>query len=327
MDFSSAADELYGVRPAEFVAARKRLAAAARDAGDRALAKRIGGLRRPTLSAWAVNLLARSARDDLGRLLDVGEGIRSAWGSGGGLGDLEQRRARLVDALVRTAGELAADAGNPLREQAVREVEDTLQAATVDADVADEVRRGRLSQPRSHTGFVPAGFPMSPGDERERAEPEAGEAETEEKPPEEKRPEKTSRKKTAPQKTAPQKTVPEETAGEEKAPGRAKAGVTRTSAASRRRAETLRRRAEAAERRLAEREERAAAAREQADAASAEVGRLRRELERAVAARDAAVRRAERAEQNRDRARAEAEEARTAAREAGSAADRDARHA
>lgn len=327
MDFSSAADELYGVRPAEFVAARKRLAAAARDAGDRALAKRIGGLRRPTLSAWAVNLLARSARDDLGRLLDVGEGIRSAWGSGGGLGDLEQRRARLVDALVRTAGELAADAGNPLREQAVREVEDTLQAATVDADVADEVRRGRLSQPRSHTGFVPAGFPMSPGDERERAEPEAGEAETEEKPPEEKRPEKTSRKKTAPQKTAPQKTVPEETAGEEKAPGRAKAGVTRTSAASRRRAETLRRRAEAAERRLAEREERAAAAREEADAASAEVGRLRRELERAVAARDAAVRRAERAEQNRDRARAEAEEARTAAREAGRAADRDARHA
>lgn len=327
MDFSSAADELYGVRPAEFVAARKRLAAAARDAGDRALAKRIGGLRRPTLSAWAVNLLARSARDDLGRLLDVGEGIRSAWGSGGGLGDLEQRRARLVDALVRTAGELAADAGNPLREQAVREVEDTLQAATVDADVADEVRRGRLSQPRSHTGFVPAGFPMSPGDERERAEPEAGEAETEEKPPEEGRPEKTSRKKTAPQKTAPQRTVPEETAGEEKAPGRAKAGVTRTSAASRRRAETLRRRAEAAERRLAEREERAAAAREEADAASAEVGRLRRELERAVAARDAAVRRAERAEQNRDRARAEAEEARTAAREAGRAADRDARHA
>lgn len=327
MDFSSAADELYGVRPAEFVAARKRLAAAARDAGDRALAKRIGGLRRPTLSAWAVNLLARYARDDLGRLLDVGEGIRSAWGSGGGLGDLEQRRARLVDALVRTAGELAADAGNPLREQAVREVEDTLQAATVDADVADEVRRGRLSQPRSHTGFVPAGFPMSPGDERERAEPEAGEAETEEKPPEEGRPEKTSRKKTAPQKTAPQRTVSEETAGEEKAPGRAKAGVTRTSAASRRRAETLRRRAEAAERRLAEREERAAAAREEADAASAEVGRLRRELERAVAARDAAVRRAERAEQNRDRARAEAEEARTAAREAGSAADRDARHA
>lgn len=327
MDFSSAADELYGVRPAEFVAARKRLAAAARDAGDRALAKRIGGLRRPTLSAWAVNLLARSARDDLGRLLDVGEGIRSAWGSGGGLGDLEQRRARLVDALVRTAGGLAADAGNPLREQAVREVEDTLQAATVDADVADEVRRGRLSQPRSHTGFVPAGFPMSPGDERERAEPEAGEAETEEKPPEEGRPEKTSRKKTAPQKTAPQRTVSEETAGEEKAPGRAKAGVTRTSAASRRRAETLRRRAEAAERRLAEREERAAAAREEADAASAEVGRLRRELERAVAARDAAVRRAERAEQNRDRARAEAEEARTAAREAGRAADRDARHA
>ncbi|MCP9985152.1 hypothetical protein [Actinomadura madurae] len=226
MDFSSAAGELYGVPPAEFVERRKRLAQEAKADGDAALAKRIGGLRRPTLSAWAVNLLARSASGELDDLLDVGEEMRAAWSAGRGVGDLEQRRAGLVRALVRRAADLAAEAGGPLREQAVREVEDTLQAATVDAGVAEEVRAGRLPQPRSHTGFVPAGFPMAPAEKRER--------------PESKREEKPARRPR-----------------EKKEPERARSNVTRTSAARAKRAETLRKRAEQAERKLAEREERA----------------------------------------------------------------------
>ncbi|NYD52180.1 hypothetical protein BJY14_008163 [Actinomadura luteofluorescens] len=298
MDFSSAADELYGVPPADFVETRKRLVQEAKGAGDAALAKRIGALRRPTLSAWAVNLLARSAADELTGLLDVGEEMRAAWGSGRGLGDLEQRRARLVGSLVRTAGELAADAGGALREQAVREVEDTLQAATVDAGVAEEVREGRLPQPRSHSGFVPAGFPMAPEDRDERAKPEPREKPAKREPAGEKRP---SGKKAEP----------------------ARSNVTRTSAARARRAETLRKRAEEAEDKLAEREERADAAQREVQEASTKVGRLRHELERAIAERDAASRRADRAEQNRARAEEVAREARKAATEARRAAARD----
>lgn len=298
MDFSSAAGELYGVPPADFVATRKRLAQEAKDGGDAALAKRIGALRRPTLSAWAVNLLSRSAAAELDRLLDVGAELRAAWGSGGGLRDLEQRRAGLVGSLVRTAGDLAAEAGSALREQAVREVEDTLQAATVDEAVAGEVREGRLAQPRSHTGFVPAGLPMAPPGGKEREKPKAKEP---------------KKPRQAP-------------AGEKPKPERPKTNVTRTSAARARRAETLRRRAEEAERKLAERAERADEAKRAAEEASAEVGRLRHELDRAVADRDAAARRAERAEQNRARAREAAREASEAAAEARRAADRDARH-
>ncbi|GAA2444567.1 hypothetical protein GCM10010191_71580 [Actinomadura vinacea] len=162
MDFDGAADELYGVVPGEFMETRKRLVQEARSAGDGALAKRIGSLRRPTLSAWAVDLLSRSAGDELDQLLDVGARLREAWSSGGGIGGLEQRRGELVGRLVRRARALAEEAGQPLRDPAVREVEDTLQAAAVDAEVAEEVARGRLAQPRSHTGFVPAGFPLSP---------------------------------------------------------------------------------------------------------------------------------------------------------------------
>ncbi|WP_396449438.1 hypothetical protein [Actinomadura sp.] len=299
MDFSSAADELYGVPPAEFVAARKRLARRAKEDGDAALAGRLGALRRPTMSAWAVNLLSRSAAGDLDRLLDVGAEMRSAWGSGSGLRDLEQRRADLVAALVRTAADLAARSGGALREQAVREVEDTLQAATVDAEIAEEVREGRLTQPRSHTGFVPAGFPMAPQGGKRRTKREPG-------------PEPGRRPGPEPEEEPVPKKEP-------------KTNVTRTSAARARRAETMRRRAAEAERKLAERAERADEARREAEEASAEVGRLRRELDRAVAARDAAARRAERAEQNRARAEEAAREAREAAAEARRAAGRDAR--
>ena len=305
MDFSSAADDLYGVLPADFVETRKRLAQEARKEGDAALAKRIGALRRPTLSAWAVNLLARSAADEIAGLLDVGEEMRAAWGSGRGLGDLERRRAGLVASLVRTAGRLAADAGNALREQAVREVEDTLQAATVDAAVAEEVREGRLSQPRSHSGFVPAGFSTAPADRQEGAKAKPADRPARQKPPTEKKAEPES--KAEPQKKA----EPE------------RSNVTRTSAARAKRAETLRKRAEQAEDKLAEREERADAARREAREASARVGHLRHELERAIAERDAASRRADRAEENRARAEEAAREAREAAAEARRAADRD----
>ncbi|MEV4003299.1 hypothetical protein [Actinomadura sp. NPDC049753] len=299
MDFSSAADDLYGVLPADFVETRKRLAREARKEGDAALAKRIGALRRPTLSAWAVNLLARSAADEIAGLLDVGEEMRAAWGSGRGLGDLERRRAGLVASLVRTAGRLAAEAGGALREQAVREVEDTLQAATVDAGVAEEVREGRLSQPRSHSGFVPAGFSAAPADRKERAKATPGERPARQKPPPERKAEPAGKAEPA------------------------RSNVTRTSAARAKRAETLRKRAEQAEDKLAEREERADAARREMREASAKVGHLRHELERAIAERDAASRRADRAEENRARAEEAAREARETAAEARRAADRD----
>jgi DNA segregation ATPase FtsK/SpoIIIE-like protein len=158
VDLFNAVHELYGVKPEEFMDTRKRLVTEARTAGAADLAKEIGALRRPTLSAWAVNLLAREAGEDVGRLLEVGAGLRAAWASGDAISGFEQRRNELVDLLVWTARRLAEDAGRPLREPAVREVEETLQAAAVDPEVAEDVRVGRLSQPRSHAGFVPAGF-------------------------------------------------------------------------------------------------------------------------------------------------------------------------
>jgi hypothetical protein len=163
VDLSAVANELDEGAPEEFVERRKQLAAEAKKAGDADLAKGIAGLRRPTVSAWAVNRLARSAPDEVGRLLDLGAELRSAWAAGERVGELDQRRGALIARLLRTAHSLADEAGRPLREPAAREIEDTLHAATMDPEVAEEVRSGRLAQPRSYAGFVPAGGLPEPG--------------------------------------------------------------------------------------------------------------------------------------------------------------------
>ncbi|MDQ0938536.1 hypothetical protein [Streptomyces sp. V1I1] len=65
MYLQTIADELYGLYPADFIAARNEHAAAARKAGDRKLAGDIQSLRRPTLSAWASNQLVRRQPDQV----------------------------------------------------------------------------------------------------------------------------------------------------------------------------------------------------------------------------------------------------------------------
>lgn len=156
--------------PSEFVQTRRRLADAAQAGDDEAAAKRIRALRRPTVSAWAVNLLVREQGDLVGELLELGEEIRRGWAEGEEPARFDRVRNLAVAEAVRVAGVLVEATGRPLGEQAAHEVEETLQAAIVDADAAEEVRSGRLTHPRSHAGFAVPEAP-APGE----AAPAAGE--------------------------------------------------------------------------------------------------------------------------------------------------------
>ncbi|NGN65456.1 hypothetical protein G5C51_16325, partial [Streptomyces sp. A7024] len=146
MDLESIAEELYGLPPSEFTAARDRHVAAARKAKDPALAKQLAALRRPTLAAWASNLLVRSQPAQVDTLLRLGEGLRDAQAAlaGDQLRELSRRRGALVGELARAARRLAAEAGNPVGEAVQQEVESTLHAVLADPGVAEEWAAGRL---------------------------------------------------------------------------------------------------------------------------------------------------------------------------------------
>ncbi|HEY0239422.1 MAG TPA: hypothetical protein VGC37_12310, partial [Friedmanniella sp.] len=154
-DLEDAASELYALAPEEFVGARTARVKQARAAKDRALADQIGALRKPTRTAWLVNLLAREDPDAVGTLLGLGDALRTAQDQrdGGALRDLSAQRRRQIDALVRRGTALARDAGHPPSESTLNEAAQTLQAALGDAKVAEQVRGARLAGAAVYGGF------------------------------------------------------------------------------------------------------------------------------------------------------------------------------
>ncbi|MFF4037947.1 hypothetical protein [Streptomyces sp. NPDC001816] len=159
MDLDAVADELYGLRPEEFVAARDRYAAQARTSGEQALAREIAALRRPSLAAWAGNLLVRGLPDEVQPLLVLGEELRRAHREldGPQLRLLARRQREVIGALGRQARRLAAEAGHPVGEGVQREVEETLHAVLADPEAAREWAAGRLVKPLgAATGFPEA---------------------------------------------------------------------------------------------------------------------------------------------------------------------------
>ncbi|GAA2784749.1 hypothetical protein [Saccharopolyspora taberi] len=155
MDVDEAVRALYRVPPPDFVAERDRQAALARDGGDGHLAAELKKQRKPVLAAWAVNLLAGSARKQLDALVDVGARMRSAQRDlrADEVRTLDRERARLQRELTATAVKLAEQAGHPLGGQAVQQVEQTLHAAVSDPSQAAQVQAGTLVKPLSYSGF------------------------------------------------------------------------------------------------------------------------------------------------------------------------------
>ncbi|ASR38499.1 hypothetical protein BAY61_29780 [Prauserella marina] len=174
-DFDSVADELYGLRREEFTSARADAATRAKKAGEKDLAARIMGLRKPTIAAELVNRLARSLPDELGELTELGDALRGAHSelAGDALRELSKRRHDLVASLTAEATGLASE---QVSESVSREVSETFEAALAERRIADEVALGRLSTAlRPEVGFGADWLGSAPVKRRVKAKGEAAE--------------------------------------------------------------------------------------------------------------------------------------------------------
>jgi hypothetical protein len=155
VNLAQVADELYALAPAEFRAARDGRAAQERAAGRQELADAIAKLRRPTVSAWLVNQLAREAADQVGRLLALGESLREAQQelAGDRLRDLSAQRRETITPLIQAAKRIASGAGQSVSAGVEREILATFEAALADPDAADAVRSGWLTSALSYVGL------------------------------------------------------------------------------------------------------------------------------------------------------------------------------
>ena len=171
-----AAEELYGLPPAEFTRARDERAKELRKSGDREAADGVKALRKPTVAAWALNQLARQRRKELGRLLKAGEGLRAAQEellAGGDRSAFQKAAAaerELVADLTGATQEIVSKAGERPGAGLDEKVSATLHAAALDEDVAEELRAGRLTREREAIGgFGAAGTFDAPADSPSRA--------------------------------------------------------------------------------------------------------------------------------------------------------------
>jgi chromosome segregation ATPase len=147
---------MYESPPDGFVAARSAAIADAKKAGDSDAVKRLTALRKPTVAAWLVNLLALRRPELIDELVELATALRTAQRSlqGEQLRELSDQRRQIVSALVREARRLAvAEDRGMAGKLPLGEVEATLTAALAEPEVAAQVRTGRLIRAATYAGF------------------------------------------------------------------------------------------------------------------------------------------------------------------------------
>lgn len=176
-DTDGIVSDLYGTPLEEFTERRNEMAKGLKAAGDDETAKVVGSLRKPKLSAWAVNQLVRRSSGDLEGLIEATEEAASAE-TAASLREAARARQRIIARLAEVAGGILTEAGHAASANTLQEVVQTLQA-TSDPEAREAVLRGDLAEPLAPSGLglgtgsgsqVLDDAPTDPNEERRRAE-------------------------------------------------------------------------------------------------------------------------------------------------------------
>lgn len=138
-------DRIFGGDPAAFIEGRNTLAKKLRDDGDAAEAKRVKDLKKPSKAAAAVNALALEDPKTVKRYLGLADKLRKATSGkvdAKRMRELAREEGELLEELVAKAGDL----GDGASASTLDRVRETLQAAQVDADLAEKVMSGRVER-------------------------------------------------------------------------------------------------------------------------------------------------------------------------------------
>lgn len=151
-DLSEIASDLYSKPLEQFTAARNERAKSLR---DKDLAREVRALRKPSASAWLLNMMSVHRGSQLRDALQLGGAMRQAQEAldRTELKKLGMQRQQLIAALVKDGVTLARELGHPASAAVSAEVEQTLRAAMADARAAAAVATARLVRPLEATGW------------------------------------------------------------------------------------------------------------------------------------------------------------------------------
>jgi hypothetical protein len=153
-------DDLYGLPLEQFTDKRNELARELRRSGQREQAAAVSKLRKPSVTAWAVNQLVRTQRRDLDELVKAGDELKRAQADLlANRGDaatlrraVDAERAAVTRLTDKARGLLNAD-GHELTPVRLEQVAETLHAAALDSDARASVQGGCLERELRHIGL------------------------------------------------------------------------------------------------------------------------------------------------------------------------------
>jgi hypothetical protein len=167
-------DDLFGLPPDEFTAARDALAKRLKAHGDTVGAAEVKSLRRPTVAAWAVNQVARDQPALVDAVVDAGRSLVAAQErllGGGGRDDLRAATAARREAVAAATRAAVALAGDTHRDA----IHATFDAAATDEEAGAAVAAGRLPKeldPPSSFALLGNPFALTGDDEAAEVESE-----------------------------------------------------------------------------------------------------------------------------------------------------------
>lgn len=179
-DLDEELDRLYGLPLDQFTPARNDLARRLRAAGLGARADEVKALRKPPVSAWAVNQLARADAKDVAALVRAGERLAEAQGTAvagdrRAFAEARDTHAELLRKLTARAAELLGESGRPATQPMRERIGESLRAASLDPDSRPALTSGRLEDDVEATGFsllagveLPRGSPRRPAQRDDR---------------------------------------------------------------------------------------------------------------------------------------------------------------
>ena len=148
-------DALFKLPLTEFIGRRKKLAAQLKKDGNADEAERVKALTKPPVSAWTVNQLYWTHREEFDELLATGQRFRKAQASGKMANmreALDGRREALLQ-LSDLATEILRDAGHNPSLDTLRRITTTLEALSSYESLSDGLTPGRLMQDVDPPGF------------------------------------------------------------------------------------------------------------------------------------------------------------------------------
>jgi hypothetical protein len=158
-DLERELDELYGLPLEGFTPARNDLAKRLRKAGQKDEADRVASLRKPPISAWAINQVARREPDGVRELLAAGKAVLDAQrqalaGKRSERFDEAGRRQRdAIKRLVRAAAGILTEAGHGPSAAVEERIASSLRAASVDSEGRSLLESGRLAADVESSGL------------------------------------------------------------------------------------------------------------------------------------------------------------------------------